>query len=33
VFGFGIERVASGKSEIADIGRFGEDDLRFLRQF
>lgn len=32
-FGFGIERLASGKYEITDIRRFSENDLRFLRQF
>jgi phenylalanyl-tRNA synthetase alpha chain len=29
-FGFGIGRRASGKYEMADVGRRCEDDLRFL---
>lgn len=32
-FGSGIEPVTSDKSEIAEIGRFCENDLRFLSQF
>ena len=32
-FGFGLERVAMMRHGIGDLRLFGENDVRFLRQF